>query len=607
MKTNKFIKCIDYQYHKYFQHHLLQKHKKVILYLIFGCTAAFTDLSIYLFLFNIVHVEAIISTVVSISVATIVGFILNAIINFQVDNRFLLRFISYASVSAVGMIISSVMLCIFHDLQGFDGNIVKIVSFPVIFLVQYFLNSKISFRKMQKTQLENEKSNNEYKEISKMSCKKHIAIIGGGYTGLTTAYRLSKAGYKVTIYEKESFVGGLASGFTMDKLPLERIWHFIYMTDNDALSLADELGVRDKLVFHDSSVATYYDGKLYPFMSPVDLLRFTPLSFLNRIRTGVVGLYLQHIKNWQPLTRITAYEWMKAKAGEQATEIIWKPLLEGKFGKYYDKVIMSWLWGRIKVRVDSKETSREKLGYFTGSFDILTQRLVDEITKNGGEIITDTAVEKINKMPGDRVALKFKDSLDIFDSVIVTTPTHVFAKLIGDNEEVTKEHKQELKSISYIGALVMVFTSNQEISPYYWHNINDPKIPFLVFLSNTVLAGKETYQEKNVYYVGFYAEHSHHYFSDDDESIMKEWEDGIKKMFPDFDVNKIREKKLFKFKNAQHIVDLDYDKKIPSYESIVKNVYLANFSQIYPDDRGLNYAIQEGNKIAEMIKMNLGG
>lgn len=432
--------------------------------------------------------------------------------------------------------------------------------------------------------------------------EKNIAIIGGGYTGLTIAYRLCKAGHKVTIFEKEDCVGGLASGFVMDGLPLEKIWHFLYMTDSEALSLAEELGVRDKLVFHQSSVSTYYDGKLYPFMTPVDLLRFKPLSFINRLRTGVVGLYLQHIKNWEPLTRITAYEWMKKRAGKQATDIIWKPLLEGKFGKYYNKVTMSWLWGRIKVRVDSKESAGEKLGYFSGGFDILTDRLKKEIEKMGGQIMTGVTVSKIVEAKDDKVSVEIDGRLETFDRVVATTPTHVFAKLIEKNTKVTEEHLRELASINYIGALVMVFTSDQKISPYYWHNINDPKIPFLVLLSNTVLAGEDTYEGKNVYYIGFYAEHDHHYFSDDSQVIMREWEDGLKKMFPDFDAKQIREKKLFKFKNAQHIVDIGYDKKIPSYESVVKNTYLANFSQIYPDDRGLNYAIQEGNKIAQMIE-----
>ena len=438
-----------------------------------------------------------------------------------------------------------------------------------------------------------------------MSEQKRIAIIGGGYTGLTIAYRLSKLGYAVTIFEKENEIGGLAVDFELDGLQLEKIWHFLYITDSEILNLAKELGVRDELVFHNSSVSTYYGGKLYSFMSPLDLLRFSPISIIDRIRTGFVGLYLQRLNNWKPLTEVTAYEWMKKNAGKRATEVIWEPLLKGKFGEYYDKVIMSWLWGRIKVRVDSKGEEGEKLGYFNGGFRILTDKLVEEIKKNGGEIFTNAAVKRINEEENGSILELENGALIDFDSIVATVPTHVFSKFIKHNKSVTEEKIEKLNSIDYVGASVMVFTSDQEISSYYWHNVNDPEIPFLVFLANSILAGKDTYNGKNVYYIGHYAQHDHEYFEKNEDEIMQEWENGLKKMFPDFDKDKIREKKLFKFKYAQHIVDKGFEEKIPPYKGLLNNVYLSNFSQIYPDDRGLNYAIEEGNKVAEMINNDL--
>lgn len=439
--------------------------------------------------------------------------------------------------------------------------------------------------------------------------KPKVAIIGAGYTGLTIAYYLVQHGCDVTIFEKEDFVGGLASSFELDGLSMEKIWHFLYLSDDKALELAERLGIKDKLVFHDSTVSTYYDGKLYPFMSPVDLLKFKPLSFLNRIRTGLVAVYLKKIKNWEPLTKITAYEWLKKYAGKQATEVIWKPLLKGKFAKYYDKVLMSWLWGRIKVRIDSQEDSGEKLGYFQGGFGLLTDRLVEEIEKGGGKIKTGFKIDKIltekNKVAVSYLSTNSVDEHSVsekkFDKVVVTTPSSVFADLIKDNDSVNPLYLKKLKSIQYVGAVVMVFSSSQKISPYYWHNINDEDMPFLVFLANSELAGKETYDGKNIYYIGFYAEHEHKYFKEDPEKIMSEWLSALKKIFSDFDEKQITDKRLFKFKNAQHIVDMNYRAKIPAHKTPLQNIYLSNFSQIYPEDRGLNFAIRDGEKIANMI------
>jgi hypothetical protein len=72
-------------------------------------------------------------------------------------------------------------------------------------------------------------------------------------------------------------------------------------------------------------------------------------------------------------------------------------------------------------------------------------------------------------------------------------------------------------------------------------------------------------------------------------------------VFPDFDAHKVREKHFFRFANAQHIVEGNYVKKIPGTKTPLANVYLSNFSQIYPEDRGTNYAVREGEKVAELI------
>ena len=184
---------------------------------------------------------------------------------------------------------------------------------------------------------------------------KKVAIIGGGYTGLVTAYRLAKKGIQTTIYERGTELGGLVVGFEIDGVPLERAYHFLYTTDSEILSLSEELGIRENISFYNSSVSLYYNDKLYPFMTPVDLLRFKEISFISRIRNGLAMLYLSYVRNWFPLTQITAYEWLLKYTGEDSMRVIWEPLLKGKFDTYYDKIAMSWLWARIRIRARSKD------------------------------------------------------------------------------------------------------------------------------------------------------------------------------------------------------------------------------------------------------------
>src|SRR5688572_31800530 len=172
---------------------------------------------------------------------------------------------------------------------------------------------------------------------------KKIAIIGGGFTGLTAAYELAKDGHQVEIFEAAPQVGGLVAGFTLkDGTPLEKAYHFLYTTDNHMIEMAEELGIGDTLHFNLSSIGAFYKGKLYPFTTPLDLLKFSPLSLWGRIRTGLTGVRLLLVRNWHPLTKVTAYEWLCRVNGRAEADLIWKPLLRGKFDIYWDKITMAW-------------------------------------------------------------------------------------------------------------------------------------------------------------------------------------------------------------------------------------------------------------------------
>jgi len=432
---------------------------------------------------------------------------------------------------------------------------------------------------------------------------KKVVVVGAGYTGLIAAYRLAQKGHKVTIMEAGDTVGGLASDFTVEGASLERAYHHLFKTDTDIIDMANELGVGDALKWHDSSVSLYYDGKLYPFKGALDLIKFKPLSFINRIRAGLVVLYLQRTDKWERFQNVSAYDWMLRAGGKQVTQVIWEPLLKGKFDKYYDKVSMAWLWARVHIRAQSREAGGEKLGYFEGGFQTFTDALVDKLTNLGVDIQTGIKIASIDNTPKGAVKISLVDgSTKTFDACVATTPSHVFAKLIETSKAAKPAYLEQLNSINYLGARLLIFSSDQEISPYYWHNVNDLDLPFLVFIHHTKLIDKSNYGNKYIYYIATYVPHDHELFACDDKQLEDLWFNSLKQIFPDFETKKIHEKHFFRFANAQHIVDRNYVKKIPNQKTPLKNVYLSNFSQIYPEDRGTNYAVREGKRVADAIR-----
>ena len=258
-----------------------------------------------------------------------------------------------------------------------------------------------------------------------------IAIIGGGMTGLTLAYELSKDKiHDITIYEREKEVGGLAAGFQIEGQYIERFYHHIFKTDKDIISLVGELGLNDKLHWYNDNTAILHKQKIYSFVGAKDLLKFSPISFISRIRTGIIALYLQNEKNWKKFENITASEWLPKYFGRQSYETIWKPILKGKFSDRYNKISMAWLWARIHTRFGSKDKgdSHTKLGYFEGGFQIIVDALLKKLNENGVKILTSQNITSLLEKENDLV--------------IATVPNKIFAMLGGD--KLPKEYVEKI-------------------------------------------------------------------------------------------------------------------------------------------------------------------
>jgi protoporphyrinogen oxidase len=266
-------------------------------------------------------------------------------------------------------------------------------------------------------------------------------------------------------------------------------------------------------------------------------------------------IWLKNDNNWQKYESVLAVDWMEKWCGKRAYKVIWEPLLRGKFHDKYKKVSMAWLWARIHTRGNSS-----KLGYFDGGFRIIADELAKRIN---GKILLNKEVS----------VSELKD----FDKIIYTGPS---------------------KEVEYLGSICVVFSSKQSLSPYYWHNINDTKSPFLAFIQHTNLIDKKEYGGKHVYYFGTYVPNTGGLMDKSDSQIKKKFIDYLIKIFPKFDKKMVQDIWVWKFKNAQHIVKKNY--KTP-YFKLQKNIYQANFAMIYPDDRGTNFAVREGEKVAKLL------
>ncbi len=431
-----------------------------------------------------------------------------------------------------------------------------------------------------------------------------VGIVGAGAAGLAAAYELGKQGNEVAVYERAPFLGGQASTFDVNGARLERGYHHLFTSDTDILDLAEEIGLGGQMRWIDSTVGTLYDGRIYDFVTPMDLLRFEPLSLVDRVRLGLVTLMLQRIKDWRRLESATAVDWLRKWAGESAFEGFWGPMLRGKFGEqYYHQIGMPWIWGKIATRLASRKgLAREQLGYPIGSFGEIFDALAQRIAQQGGRVHLSTPVTGIataDGQPAIEASGPEGESLgEAFDAVIATTHSYMFMRLAPN---LPGEYRAQLESARYLAAVLLILVLDRPLSHVYWLNVADPSIPFVGVIEHTNLIGPEHYGGQRLVYLSNYLDRRDRLYTMSHDELLKEYVPHLRKINPDFDPSWIAASYHQRVNAAQPVIGTNYSERMPSHRTPLPGVYLANTTQVYPEDRGTNYSVRMGKRVAQMV------
>ena len=437
-----------------------------------------------------------------------------------------------------------------------------------------------------------------------------VGIIGAGAAGLAAAYELGLQGHRAAVYERADFLGGQASTFDVGGARLEKGYHHWFTSDTDIVDLTHEIGLGHQVRWIDSSVGTLWDGRIYPFVTPMDLLKFTPLSLLDRMRLGLTTLYLQRQKDFRKYEGITADEWLRRHSGKRGYEVFWGPMLRGKFGDdYYKDVGMAWMWGKVQTRVKSrgKGMVKEKLGYPIGSFGDVFDVLADRVREQGGEVHLSAAVERVDardgKSVGMRVALDGGTAREErFDAVIATTPSYLFPRLV---DGLPADYLRRLTDVNYMAAVLVILVLDRPLTNVYWLNVADRSIPFVAAIEHTNLIGPEHYGGKHIVYLSNYLSTDHPMFRMGHDEILREYLPHLRKINPDFNPSWIETSYHHRVGAAQPIIGTNYSERIPAHRTPIRGLYLANTTQVYPEDRGTNYSVRMGREVARMVMGDL--
>ena len=428
-----------------------------------------------------------------------------------------------------------------------------------------------------------------------MTDETQITVVGAGFTGLAVAYELVKTGITVTILEEEAEIGGLAAAFDVGGEKLDRFYHHWFTNDLHVMNLIEELGLQDRIEINPTNTGVYYANNFFKLSTPWDLLNFTPLSVVDRVRLGLLALRARRVKDWMSLEAMTAHEWLKQLGGENVYRVVWEPLLKGKFGPYAEQVSAVWFWNKLKLRGGSRgKGGEERLAYFKGGFIALANAMANKICELGGEIVTNASVSAIEPSGG---GWKTTYSMGMVksDRVVVTTALPLIANMVRSWAD--PRYVISLERIQYIGNVCLVLELDRPLSKTYWLNVNDPSFPFVGVIEHTNFERTATYGGSHIVYLSKYLPHTDALYSMSADELLDYSLPYLQKMFPKLERNWIQHHHLWRARWSQPVVEKHYSRLIPTENGPKDGLYICSMAQIYPEDRGTNYAIRAGRSV----------
>lgn len=424
-----------------------------------------------------------------------------------------------------------------------------------------------------------------------------VVVIGGGVSGTVAALRLARAGREVVLLERSPNLGGLVVSFSVGGTPLECFYHHVFPNERDIIRLINELGLGPRFEWFPSTVGVLTHGRIWPFTSALDLLRFEPLPFGDRVRMGLGSVRMTGA-DWRRFDRTQAREWLRLATGDRAVDVIWDPLLRFKFGTAGSTVPASWMAARFRQRASARTLRGERLGYLRGGFRQLFDALGAELERLGASVRTSTGVDRIEVEDGRIAAV----SLD--DGSAIETPAILYAGQLPNLAGLLPAEAIDPRLpglVGRLGATCIVLEHTRRISDTYWTNVCVDDVPFGALIEHTNLVPSDDYGGRQITYLG-------RYFTPDDplataelEQTAEDWISALEAHLPRFSRSDVVDVHPFRTPYAAPLISLGYRHRLIPARSHVDGLFVATTAQIYPEDRGMNEGVRLADATAEEL------
>ncbi|HEY0048024.1 MAG TPA: NAD(P)/FAD-dependent oxidoreductase [Pyrinomonadaceae bacterium] len=463
---------------------------------------------------------------------------------------------------------------------------------------------------------------------------KSIAILGSGFLGLTLALRLAESGNQVTVFESAAEIGGLASAWQIGDVVWDKHYHVTLLSDTYTRKIVAELGLENEFKWVETKTGFYTDGELVSMSNAVEFLKFPPLDLIGKFRLGATIFYASRVKDWKNLEKIPVEQWLTKLSGRRTFEKMWKPLLKAKLGEAYRETSAAFIWATIQRLYAARNSGlkKEMFGYVSGGYARVLQRFGEVLREKGVRVRLNTKVEKIEKTEGDKIKVfaaestrgadAFREKIKInsfqnlselsvlsvspaansaaseFDSVILTCPASVAAKICPQFSDTEKAKLENVKYQGIVCASVLMKTS---LSDFYVTNITD-ETPFTGIIEMSALVDKAEFGGNALVYLPKYVAPTDELFEKSDAEIEETFLDALEKMYARFNRKDVLAFKVSRVRQVFPIPTLDYSKNLPDSKTSLENVFVINSAHIVNGTLNVNETVQLAEKFFRQLK-----
>lgn len=426
-----------------------------------------------------------------------------------------------------------------------------------------------------------------------------VAVIGGGVSGLASAFYLARAGVAVSLFESADEPGGLASTFQFDGVNYDRFYHVMLPSDGSLLELLGDLALGEDVYWQKTALGFVHGRRAYDLETPLDLLRFKPVPLVDRLRLGLTALYAAHFARPGNLDNVLLVDWLKRLSGKRAFEKLWRPLLEAKFGEAHDRIPALWYHASFNRE---KGTGEEVKGYVVGGYHRIMRTLIAALEELGVVLTMGTGIRSLDLNPAGKPVLVMDGRSETFDAVVVATPFPIIARLMQGPS--VAPYADSLESdLDYQGVLNVLVMLRQQATEHYWLPVVDSEVPFRGIVETTHVLDLSDTGGHHLVYLLNYVHRSDELFQRDPRKIESEYVGAFLGLVPGISNRDVVASFCFKRPYVEPIWTRGFGQRRPPLELVPGRIFLATTAHVYPQVTSWNSSIGVAREaVAALLK-----